>query len=110
MRNENNEIIRYKAQLAAQGFSRRFSIDYEETYSLVIDAITFRFLISLVVRLMDVITTYLYESINNDMYMKILEEYKFLEANNTKPRNMNHFPLSNKLGSASHGCYHNLSI
>ncbi|RVW17511.1 Retrovirus-related Pol polyprotein from transposon TNT 1-94 [Vitis vinifera] len=58
-RNENNEIIRYKARLVAQGFSQRPGIDYEETYSPVMDAITFRFLISLAVsegldmRLMD---------------------------------------------------------
>ena len=48
-RNENNEIIRYKARLVAQGFSQRPGIDYEETYSPVMDAITFHFLISLVV-------------------------------------------------------------
>ncbi|RVW59189.1 Copia protein [Vitis vinifera] len=89
-RNENNEIIRYKARLVAQGFSQRPGIDYEETYSPVMDAITFRFLISLAVsegldmRLMDVITAYLYGSMDNDIYMKIPEGFK-LPANNTKP-------------------------
>ena len=47
-------------------------------------------------RLMDVITTYLYESIDNDIYiyiyiyiyMKVLEGFKLPEANNTKPRSM----------------------
>ena len=80
-------------RLVAQGFSQRPGIDYEETYSSVMDAITFRFLISLAVskgldmRLMDVITTYLYGSIDNDIYMKIPERFKLPEANNTKPRN-----------------------
>ena len=75
--NENNEIIRYKARLVAQDFSQRPSIDYEETYSPVMDAINFRFLISLAVsegldmRLMDVITPYPYESIDNDIYVNI---------------------------------------
>ena len=61
----------------AQGFSQRPEIDYEETYSLVIDAITFRYLISLAVskgldmRLMDVVTTYLYGSLDDNVYMKI---------------------------------------
>ena len=33
---------------------------------------------------MDVITTYLYGSIDNDIYMKIPEGFKLREANNTK--------------------------
>ena len=69
--------IRYKARLVAQGFSQRPGVDYEETYSSVMDAITFHFLISLTVlegldmHLMDVITTYLYGSIDNDIYIYI---------------------------------------
>ncbi|MES7295863.1 reverse transcriptase domain-containing protein, partial [Cutibacterium acnes] len=46
-RNENNEITRYKVRLMAQGFSQRPGIDYDETYSPVMDAITFRYLMSL---------------------------------------------------------------
>jgi hypothetical protein len=93
-RNEKNKIIRYKARLVAQGFSQRPGIDYEETYSLVMDTITFRFLISLIVtenldmRLMDVVTTYLYGSLDNDIYMKIPKGYKLPEAYNSKSRNM----------------------
>ena len=58
------------------------------------DAIIFRFLISLTVsegldmRLMDVITTYLYGFLNNGIYMKVPEGFKLLEANSTKPRSM----------------------
>lgn len=54
------------------------------------DAITFKFFISLVVtisldmRLMDVVATYLYGSLDNDIYMKILEGYKMPEAYNSK--------------------------
>jgi len=65
-RNKKNEIVRYKTRLVAQDFSQRPRIDYEETYSPVIDAITFRYLINLAVskilemRLMNVVTTYLY--------------------------------------------------
>ncbi|KAK9907163.1 hypothetical protein M0R45_002408 [Rubus argutus] len=63
-RNEKNEIVRYKARLVEQGFSQRPGIDYEETYSPVMDVITFRYLISLVVseklnmQLIDVVTAY----------------------------------------------------
>ena len=48
-RNEKNEVLRYKARLVAQCFSQRLGIDYEETYSPVMDVITFRYLVSLVV-------------------------------------------------------------
>ena len=71
--NEKHEITRYKAWLVAQGFSQRPDIDYDETYALVMDAITFRFLISWVVaenldmRLMDVVVAYLYGSLDDDI-------------------------------------------
>ena len=58
------------------------------------DAITFCFLISLIVPegldmcFMNVITTHLYESMDNDIYMKIPEGFKLPETNCTKPRSM----------------------
>jgi Reverse transcriptase (RNA-dependent DNA polymerase) len=42
-RNEKNEIVRYKARLVVQGFTQIPRVDYEETYSPVVDAITLRF-------------------------------------------------------------------
>ena len=69
------------------------------------DAITFRFLISLAVseeldmRLMDVIIAYLYGSIDNDIHMKIPEGFKLPEAVSTKPRSM----LSIKLQRSLYG-------
>ena len=41
--------LRYKAKLIAQAFSQYPSIDYEDVYSLVMDIITFRYFITLVV-------------------------------------------------------------
>ena len=76
-RNENNEVVRYKARLVAQGFTQRLSIDFNETYSLVISGIIFRYLIALAVQnhlsmqLMDVVTAYLYGSLDSDIYMKV---------------------------------------
>jgi hypothetical protein len=40
-RNENNEVVRYKAGLVAQGFTQRPNIDISETYSPVMNGITF---------------------------------------------------------------------
>ena len=81
-------------RLVVQGFSQKLGIDYEETLSPVMDAITYNFLISLAVpegldiRLMNVITVYLYGSMDNVIYMKIPEGFKLLEANSKKSRSM----------------------
>ena len=82
------------------------------------DAITFRFLISLVVsegmdmHLMDVSTTYLYESIDDDIYMKISKGFKFPEANSTKPHRMYSIKLQRSLyglKQSGHVWYNRLS-
>jgi hypothetical protein len=92
-RNEKNEIVRYKARLVAQGFSQRPGIDYEETYSPVMDVITFRYLVSLVVseklnmQLMDVVTAYLYGDLDTEIYMKVPEGLRIPESNSSRPRN-----------------------
>jgi hypothetical protein len=63
-------------------FSQRPDINYEKTYSPVMDAITFRFLIGLVVpetldmRLINVVTTYLYGSLDKDIHLKIPKRFK----------------------------------
>jgi hypothetical protein len=68
-----------------------------------VNAITFRFIISLVVtesldmRLMDVVTTYLYGSLDNDIYMKIPEGYKTPEAYNSKFRSIYSIKLQRSL-------------
>ncbi|KAL0544444.1 hypothetical protein IC582_019559 [Cucumis melo] len=92
--NENNEITRYKARLVAQGFSQRYVIDYEETYSPMVDAVILRFLISLAVsenfdmHFIDVVTTYLYGSLCNDIYMKVLQEFKVLKTYKSSSRKL----------------------
>ena len=72
--NENDEVVRYKVRLVAQDFSERPCIDYNKTYSPVMCAITFRFLIGLAVKknldihLMDMVIAYLYGSLDTDIY------------------------------------------
>ena len=93
-RNEKNEIVRYKARLVAQGFSQLPKIDYDKTYSPIMDVITFRYLISLVVseklsmQLMDVVIAYLYEDLDMEIYMKVTEGLTLTVLNISKPRNM----------------------
>ena len=93
-RDATNKIVRYKARLVAQGLSQRPSIDYEEMYSPVVDATTFRYLISLAIHeklgmcLMDVVTAYLYGPLDCDIYMKIPEGLKFPATHNSGPREL----------------------
>ena len=99
-RNQRDEVVRYKSRLVAQGFSQRPGIDYEETYSPVMDAITFRYLISMVVseghdmHLMDVVTTYLYGKLDTDIHMNIPEGFTLCES---KPRHMYSLKLNRAL-------------
>ena len=61
---------------------------------------------------MHVITTYLYGSIDNDIYMKIPKGFKLPKANSTKPRSMYSINLEQSLyGLKQFGCmwYNRLS-
>ena len=88
-RHESGEIARYKARLVAQGFSQRPEIDFNETYSHVVNATTFRYLISLIAHeglnfhMMDVVTAYLYGSFDSDIYMKIPKGFNLPDANSS---------------------------
>ena len=103
VKNEKNEIVRYKARHLGQGFTQIPGVDYEETYSPVVDAITLRFFISLTtaenlqMRLMDIVTAYLYGSLNSDIYMKIPEGLKLPEAYKSKSREMYSIKLQRSL-------------
>ena len=102
-RNGKNEIARYKARLVAQGFSQRPGIDYDETYSPVMDITMFQYLISLSVsegldmRLMDVVTAYLYGMLENDNYMKVPEGFQLPQVNTSQPLNMYSIKLRQSL-------------
>nr|GEX93169.1 putative RNA-directed DNA polymerase [Tanacetum cinerariifolium] len=78
-------------------------IDYEETYSFVMDAIMLRYLISLAVsenldmRRMDVVTAYLYGSLDSDIYMKIPKGFKMPKALSEKPKDMYSVKLQRSL-------------
>ena len=55
----------------------------------MVDAITFKYLINLVIferldmRLMDMVTSYIYGSLNSDIYMKIPKGFKMPEASSS---------------------------
>ena len=90
--NEKNKVTRYKSRLVFQDFSERLGIDFKETYSPLMDGITFRFLMSLTtsknleMHLMDIVTAYLYGSLDNDIYMKLPKGLKMPEVLKEKSR------------------------
>jgi hypothetical protein len=65
--------------LVTQDFTQIPGVDYEETYSPVVDAITFQFLISLTI-------TENFQMRLMDICMKVPEGFKMLEAFKSKPR------------------------
>jgi len=83
-------IIRYKAQLVVQGFSQNLILIYEKTYYVVLDTTTLQYLIILIAQqglhlyLMNDVTTYLYGSLENHIYMKIPEGFYLPNKTNSK--------------------------
>jgi len=71
---------------------QRPRIDFNETYSPVVDATTFKYLISpiahevLNLHMMDVVTAYLYGSLDSDIYIKLSEGFNLPDANSSGSR------------------------
>ena len=80
------EVVQYKARFVVHCFSQRLNIDYKETYSPLMDTITYKYLISLTLHkrlnmcLMDAVVAYVHVTLDNDIYMKILEGFKMPKA------------------------------
>jgi hypothetical protein len=68
-------VIRYKVRLVAQGFTQRPGIDYDQTYSPVMDTISFRYMLALTVQfslkiyLLDVVTAYLHGNLDTVLHI-----------------------------------------
>ncbi len=75
-RDENETPIKYKSRLCAQGYSQIPGIDYDATYSPVVDINTIRLLLSfaanqsLTIYQTDIPTAYLNADLNDKVYMK----------------------------------------
>jgi hypothetical protein len=68
-------VDKYKTRLVAKGFKQRYSIDYEDTFSPVVKAVTIR-AISITVtnewsmRKLDVQNAFLHENLEEEVYMR----------------------------------------
>ena len=85
---KNGEIIRYKAQFVAQGFSEKPNIDlWKDIFNCIgCNNITIFNYPSCTTRsdLMDDVTSYLYGSLENDIYMKIPRGFNLSNKANSK--------------------------
>ena len=74
--NPDGQVTRYKVRLVAQGFNQRPGLDYDFTYSPVVDSGTFRYLLgtvvqfSLKIHLLDVVIAYLHGPLDTELYIK----------------------------------------
>ena len=68
-------VIRYKVRLVAQGFTQWLGIDYDQTYSPIMDSMSFRYILALSIQfslkmyLLDVVTAYLHGNLDTKLHL-----------------------------------------
>src|SRR5437588_5534032 len=76
-----DDSLRYKSRLVVRGFEQREGIDFQETFAPVAKFLTVRVLLALAtyfdweIEQMDVKTAFLYPTIEEEVYIAILEGY-----------------------------------
>jgi Reverse transcriptase (RNA-dependent DNA polymerase) len=81
--NSDGKIERYKARLVAQGFTQKEGIDYHETFAPVVKYKSLRMILVIAnmlnyeVKQMDVITAFLNALLDEDVYMRVPEGFKY---------------------------------
>ena len=90
--NPDGQVTRYKVRLVAQGFNQRPGLDYDFTYSSVVDSGTFHYLLgtmvqfSLKIHLLDVVTAYLHGPLDAELYIKPPPDFLFKPIPPESPR------------------------
>lgn len=81
-RDVDGNVIRHKARLVVKGFTQRYGIDYDQTYSPVVRYTSIRFLIALAVKnqlkihQMDAITAFLQGEIDTEIFIEQPDGFK----------------------------------
>jgi hypothetical protein len=75
-RGAKNEILRYKARWVVKGFEQKEGLDYNETFATVVKPMIYKALFAIAVALdlevqqMDVVTAFLYGTIDKEIYVE----------------------------------------
>lgn len=75
-RNADNDPVKYKSRLVAQGFTQKFGVDYDEVFAPVARSQTFRTLLSvassrkMIIKQFDVTSAFLNGRLDEEIYMK----------------------------------------
>ena len=81
-KNERAIIVRLKARLVARGFSQIYSIDYLDTYALIVKLASIRILLAIAaiyrleIHQMDVVTAFLAGELEEEIYMEQPEGFE----------------------------------
>ena len=76
-KNAKGEIVRYKARLVARGFTQREGVDYDKTFSPVLQPALLRSLMAIAAKenweidQVDVKTAFLYGDLEEEIYLKL---------------------------------------
>ncbi len=78
----DDQIIHYKAHWVVKKYKQQFDVDYNQTFILMIKSQTYKALFALVTHFdlktnqMNIITAFLYNSIDQIIYVKLLHDYR----------------------------------
>ena len=77
----NDEVVKYKTRWCVRGFEQRENLDYHETFSVVIKFMSYKVIFAIAaandwdIEQMNVKIVFLYEDIDEEIYVKISHEY-----------------------------------
>jgi hypothetical protein len=81
-RGKDGKVLHYKAKWVVKGYLQQYSVDYDQTFTIVVKPIAFKALFviaayyNLKIEQMDIKTAFLYGPIDQELYIVMLKGYK----------------------------------